>query len=260
MRGRLLAAGLAFWATSAVHAADRWEAAAYDSPDTENVLRHGVVQTHDLESAGAAADQDWMRIVCKPRHSYELSVRGLRWGCSGAGCAQLLVQNSSGTPVAAGSQGGDDVGLPDGSSLGARTAFSSNAGAVVLVRVLGWTTATAEASSYDIQLRDTTLFVPRWNNTATQTTVLVLQNTANHEMGGRISFHDADGALLTFVDVLVPQHGVHLLQTASIAALQGRSGSATIAQAPYAALVGKAVALEPATGFTFDTTIVPLPY
>jgi hypothetical protein len=57
-----------------------------------------------------------------------------------------------------------------------------------------------------------------------------------------------------------PQHGVHVLQTAQTAALQGKSGSATIAQAPYAALVGKAVALEPATGFTFDTAIVPLPY
>jgi hypothetical protein len=152
------------------------------------------------------------------------------------------------------------VRLPDDSLLGARVGWISNAGTIVLVRVAGVPALTAEASVYEIQLLDTTLFVPRWNNTATQTTVLVLQNTANHEMFGTVSFHDAAGVLLTTVDVSVPQHGVHLLQTASVPALQGKSGSATISQAPYAALVGKAVALEPATGFAFDTAIVPVPY
>jgi hypothetical protein len=244
---------------STATAADRWEAANDDTPETENVLRHGATQTHDLESTGGIADQDFMRVVSKPRHSYEASVRGLRWMC-GAGCASLFVQTASGTPVAAGSQGGDDVRLPDDSLLGARVGWISNAGTNVLVRVTGMSPATAESSTYDIQLRDTTLFVPRWNNTASQTTVLVLQNTQNHPMFGTISFHAADGALLTTVDVSVPQHGVHILQTASIPALQNQSGSATIAQAPYAALVGKAVALEPATGFTFDTAIVPIPY
>lgn len=39
-----------------------------------------------------------------------------------------------------------------------------------------------------------------------------------------------------------------------------QSGSATIAQAPYPGMAGKAVALEPATGFTLDTAIVSLPY
>ena len=40
--------------------------------------------------------------------------------------------------------------------------------------------------------------------------------------------------------------------------LAGQSGTVTIASnAPYGALAGKVVALEPATGFSFDS---PLPY
>jgi hypothetical protein len=60
--------------------------------------------------------------------------------------------------------------------------------------------------------------------------------------------------------VVVPQQGVQVLATGSIPALAGRSGSAQIAQlGGYAALAGKAVALEPATGFTFDTLVTPVP-
>ena len=258
MRTQVLAVVLAVSATASVRAADRWEAAADDTADTENVLRHGAVQAHDLESTGGVADHDFIRVVSKARHSYDARVSGLRWMC--AACPALFVQTASGTPIGFGSVGGDDVVLPDNSLLGARVGWISNGGAVVLLRVSGLPGLTAAGSSYDIQLRDTTLFLPRWNNTASQTTVLVLQNTMNHQMFATVSFHDAAGVLLTTVDVTVPQHGVQVLPTAAIAALQGQSGSATIAQAPYAAIVGKAVALEPATGFTFDTAIVPLPY
>jgi hypothetical protein len=60
--------------------------------------------------------------------------------------------------------------------------------------------------------------------------------------------------------VNVPQFGVQVIQTASNPALSGGSGSALIAQlGGYGALAGKAVALEPATGFTFDTAITPVP-
>jgi hypothetical protein len=53
---------------------------------------------------------------------------------------------------------------------------------------------------------------------------------------------------------------VQVIPTGSVAALVGRSGSAQIAQlGGYAALAGKAVALEPATGFTFDTPVMPVP-
>ena len=57
----------------------------------------------------------------------------------------------------------------------------------------------------------------------------------------------------------VPPRGLQVLPVASIGELAGLSGSAAVAHlGGYAALTGKAVALEPATGFTFDTTIAPL--
>jgi hypothetical protein len=56
----------------------------------------------------------------------------------------------------------------------------------------------------------------------------------------------------------VLEHGVTVLNTGTVPALAGNSGSATIAQlGGYGALTGKAVAVEPATGFTFDTAITP---
>jgi hypothetical protein len=46
----------------------------------------------------------------------------------------------------------------------------------------------------------------------------------------------------------------------SLSALAGRSGSVTLTHdGPYAGLSGKVVALEPATGYSFDTALLPRP-
>jgi hypothetical protein len=48
------------------------------------------------------------------------------------------------------------------------------------------------------------------------------------------------------------------LNTATLPRLQGTSGSMTVSHdAPHGVLAGKAVALEPATGFTFDSPMEP---
>src|SRR6186997_2119241 len=107
MRTQVLAVVLAVCAASPARAIDRWEAAPDDTATTYNVLRHGMLQEgHDLESTGGIADQDFMRVVSKPRHSYQASVRGLRWMCPS--CPALYVQHLSGTPIGAGTAGGDD--------------------------------------------------------------------------------------------------------------------------------------------------------
>jgi hypothetical protein len=50
------------------------------------------------------------------------------------------------------------------------------------------------------------------------------------------------------------------VSTGTIGALAGLSGHAQVAHtAGYGGLAGKAVALEPATGFSFDTPLVPIP-
>jgi hypothetical protein len=114
--------------------------------------------------------------------------------------------------------------------------------------------------TYDVEFYDTTLFVPRWNNSATQTTIFILQNTTNTTVTGFMYFHDASGNLLASVPVNVVEGGVQILNTAGVSGLVGHAGSAWIAQlGGYGALAGKAVAVEPATGFTFDTAITPVP-
>jgi hypothetical protein len=51
-----------------------------------------------------------------------------------------------------------------------------------------------------------------------------------------------------------------VLGTAGIPALAGASGAVTIVHdAPFGALAGKAVALEPASGFSFDSPMLSRP-
>jgi hypothetical protein len=102
--------------------------------------------------------------------------------------------------------------------------------------------------------------VPRFNNGGTQTTVLVLQNTTGRPLAGTIAFHSAGGGLLHTEPLVVVAHGTQVFNSASAPALAGQSGSVVIAHdGPYGAVAGKAVALEPATGFVFDTQLTVVP-
>ena len=59
----------------------------------------------------------------------------------------------------------------------------------------------------------------------------------------------------------MPAYGVNVVNTGSLPALAGLSGSAQISHdAGFGELAGKAVALEPSTGFTFDTVMATIPY
>jgi hypothetical protein len=54
---------------------------------------------------------------------------------------------------------------------------------------------------------------------------------------------------------------VNVINTGALPALAGLSGSAQVSHdAGFGELTGRAVALEPSTGFTFDTVMSPIPY
>ena len=250
-------------ASGAAHADDPWETLRDNVPaQTMNALRHGVAQHgHDLQGTAASPDVDYLRIVTKERHSYEARVTGLYWdsGCSGPPCPRFDRTTLTGTVLTAGTVLTDDVDRGQ-DALGMTVRWIAAAGAEEMLRTRGDELIALGAQLYDVVFYDTTLFVPRWNNTSTQTTVLVLQNTTSAPVTGTVSFHSAAGVLLATAPVSAPPHGVQVIATASVAGLAGQSGSAEIAQlGGYGALVGKAVALEPATGFTFDTPVLPLP-
>jgi hypothetical protein len=260
----------AFWMITAVllgraapvRAVDVWESPSPsdDTSATSNILRPGVVQgPHDLQGTPPAADQDWMRVVLKQGHSYQARVTGGAWRQLALPSLPTFdLVDQAGTVLIGGSLGSEDI--DHGSdSIGRTVSFTASNNANVFLRASASTAVPTSDEVYYVSFHDTTLLVPRWNNTSTQTTVLLLQNTTNAPVGGTVRFQDATGAPLLIVGVNVPRNGVQVLSTSAFPALAGKSGSAEIAQnGGYGALAGKAVALESATGFTFDTPIQPV--
>jgi hypothetical protein len=88
--------------------------------------------------------------------------------------------------------------------------------------------------------------------------VLVVQNRTLSTVAGHVWFRATAGTLLASQPISIPPQAVVTLNTASVA--PSSSGSLAISHdGPYGALSGKAVAVEPATGFTFDTPLLPRP-
>jgi hypothetical protein len=246
------------------YAADPWENLNDDSSITVNLMRHGDRQTHDLEGAPPAYDQDWIRVYAQARHSYEARVTGNYWDmdCLTAPCPEFARVNSGGSVLSGGAPTADDV--PNAAvffSIGQTVRWTAAADAAEFLRVTGDQITPLGPRPYSVVFRDTTLLVPRWNSSGTQTTVVVLQNGQRDAITGSIHFYSATGALVQSVGIVVPPYGVQVLSTGSLPALAGLSGSAQISHdAGFGGLTGKAVALEPSTGFTFDTAIAPIPY
>jgi hypothetical protein len=111
---------------------------------------------------------------------------------------------------------------------------------------------------YRVRSFDTTCAVPRFNNVTGQATVLLLQNASAMAFSGTIDFWDATGALRASVPFALAPRGTLVHNTALT--VPDLSGSITIMhEGGYGDLSGKAVSIEPATGFTFDTPLVPRP-
>jgi hypothetical protein len=252
---------MALAVASAAFATDRYESVlgAGFSDDTVGTfleLLHGRIRTHDLQDVGGA-DVDWSFVQETLNHSYEATVMNtaLRFSSAPAsGKATMNHCDATGAILTPGTP----LNVYDGAFAARWIATSSTYN---YIRITGFAGLGAD-SGYDIQLRDTTYSIPRWNNSGSQTTVFLIANTTNTEVTGSIFFYGSGGALLVSPEPLsVLPHGLRVVSTASIPGLAGLSGSAQIAHTGgYGALSGKAVSLEPATGFTFDTVMTPVPY
>lgn len=240
---------------------DRWEivngfGVSDDGVPTNNGLTHGTTQFHDLQGG---PDNDVGFVFQRPYRSYEARIVDTQhcWNSAGGGgCSTFNRIDNLGTIV----QGG---ALFDGVDLNGITLRWETTAAPAQYT---WTRATGTGggfdTQYEIQFYDTTYLVPRWNNGSTQTTVLLIQAAQGRAVGGSIHFFNGSGTWLATAPLSVPATGLQVVSTAAISALVGQSGSAVITHTGgYAALAGKAVALEPGTGFSFDTVIseIPLP-
>ena len=266
MRRLLTAVALTVCLCGSLRAHDKWELGTGgndDSASTPNSPVHGRAQTHDLEGSGSPPDEDWYRLPTRARQSYEARLYS----------ASVYVAMAGGIPICqagfcASFQRVEDTGAvlqtasaTEGESHLPVLRWVAAANGREYLRVRGGTgTAWTANDEYTIEISNTTLFAPRFNNSATQVTVLLLQNTTQGTVAGTIDFWSAGGALLLGHPFTIAAHGVLTLNTSGLAGAAGQSGALSIAHdGGYAALTGKAVALEPGTGFTFDTPVVPVP-
>jgi hypothetical protein len=229
---------------------------------------HGTRQNHDLEGTG---DVDYVVLDPVPRRSYEASVT-----TAGRFTADLSRRDLAdavqqwGAPLIVRS-----IRSPTGTLMNWSPHTSS---------VLNWIESgvdaertrylrvdangavhTAADSQYTLQLRETTLYCPRYNNTGGQATVLIVQRVGVQERDELVpgciwtaDFYDQAYAPYghtlngSYSGSLGP-NGMFVVATAGV--VPGTSGSIQIAHTcGYGRVQAKAVSVEPSTGFTFDTT------
>ncbi len=221
------------------------------APGDEEIA-HGTSRLAVLRE-GASVEEDLYRISQRPQASYEVVVDSTSGDIGASG---VSLSRASTTGVLQDAQ-------PVGSGPSRSLRWENLSTTVVddqYVRVASTECATdcGPEDVYRLRAYETTLSGPRFNNVGSQATIVILQNATAGPVSGHIHFRNAQGALLATESFVIQGHGVSVLATASLAALAGQSGSLTVSHdAPYGGLVGKAVSLEPATGFSFDTPLSP---
>jgi parallel beta-helix repeat protein len=215
-----------------------------DAPSlSSNELAHGTVQQADL-----LVRPDLYRIGQKPYSSYEVVVDATSGDMVPATLQRLAGDNVSvmqaATPVAV----GDTVSLSweNATSL---TVVNQH------IRVDGACAAACGADDlYRIRAFETTYSIPRFNNAGTQVTVLLLQNPAGYTINGHAWFWTSTGTLLGTHPFTLASKQTLVLNTATVAGVAGQGGAITVSHdGRYGDLAGKTVALEPSTGFSFDS-------
>jgi hypothetical protein len=217
-------------------------------------LVHGSSEVRSLAALpGPVAAEGLFHIHQAPHSSYEIVVDGTGGDLGSSGPS---LDRIDGTGVLQSS-----VPIGTGSSRSLRfqnLTFLSQDGQSVRVRSNGCTTACGPEAVYRIRAYDTTYRVARFNNSGTQVSVLVLQNTSTDTINLTVWYWDAQGGAVGSQPVTLGPTQTVALNTASVVPAAG--GSITVSNdGRYGALEGKAVAVEPTTGFTFDTPLLPRP-
>jgi plastocyanin len=210
-------------------------------------LAHGSGMTEDL---GGAPDR--YRIGQQPYSSYEVVVDAL----AGNPALQLDRVDATGANVI---QSGSAVTPTIDMTQSLR--WQNTTASVVdteRVRVGNSTCPTSCTTNdvYRIRAYETTLAVPRFNQSGTQVSVVILQNPSNYVISGRIYYWNAAGTLLNGTGLaftLEPKQAL-IQNSGAVPGVSGTSGTVTVSHnGRYGDLAGKVVALEPATGFSFDS-------
>lgn len=249
---------------------DVWDLGSDSDNDSgsDNEILHGLDQVHDLaaRNGGTVEDVDFYAFRHGNSRSYEILVDGITGAAAGPGGLTVQLVAMDGTTVEQDSVAVSSFGVAR--SLRSYSTLPPSTGTGdfgFLVRVANPACAlTCGADDeYRIRAYDTTLTLPRFNNSNGQTTVLVLQNPTPRQVLGSIRAMSNGGADLGQFNIAIAPYGTSVTNLASVSGglLGNQSGSLFVSHtAGYGILTGKGVALEPATGFTFDTAVESIPH
>jgi uncharacterized repeat protein (TIGR01451 family) len=221
---------------------------------TEGELAHGTVVRGSLATVGGTPDEDLYHMRWQPYSSYEIVLDEASGDISGPNGPVLEMVQANGTGFV---QNSRPVGTGPARSLRFANGASNTVDHyLIAVRSSQCNTNCGADDVYRLRVWETTASVPRFNN-AGQTTVLLLQNVTNEPVNAIIHAWSPGGSLLgSHGAVTVAPRSLLVFNTGTIA--PNASGSLTIEHTGnYGGLAGKTVALEPATGFSFDS---PLSY
>jgi len=230
--------------------------------DTDNVsfemseLVHAATTTRDLRPIGGSPAEHFYWLAQQPFASYEIVVDATSGDIGPT--LQLARLAGDGTTVLQSALGSSAIGFSRSLRI-TNDSPAAKTGELIRVASGACGTGCGPDDVYRIRMRETTGRIPRFNNSATQGTVVILQNTSTETINGTMRFWRASGAPAAAQAFTLAPHGLAVVNTLAIAGLAGTSGSVTIVHdGAYGVLVGKAVALEPATGFSFDSPLSPL--
>lgn len=221
-------------------------------------LSHGARVRGDLRGVGAGEDRDDYRIFQEPYASYEV-VLDEPSGDLGSGQGPLLERiDVDGSTVV---QGGAPAGSGPARSLRwVNTVTEPVTDQTIRVRSASCGSDCGPEDVYRLRAYETTAAIPRFNNSASQVTVVVLHNRSAVPVQGALHFWAADGTLRHTQPIALAGRGAYVLNTSGVASLAGQSGTATLVHdGRLGDLAGKAIALEPATGFSFDSPLSTRP-
>jgi hypothetical protein len=241
--------------------ADVWDVSTNNDngPGTDNEITHGFSQLHDLGvQPGPVADQDWYGTFQQPFSSYEVLCDGYTGDTFIDGVTNNTLQlvNGAGTVL--------QDSVPYGAGFARSIRFANDTATPVAfsqyVRVGNATCGTSctPSDQYRIRAWDTTIAVPRYNNFGGQVTVLIIQNPGENTVAGNARLWTTAGGTspVTTVPFSLAARQAAVINLASVngGVANGTSGTITItSNGRYGQLAVKSVALEPATGFSFDS-------
>lgn len=227
-------------------------------PPPRAELGHGTRLTGFVQAAEGTAG-DFYRLRQQPHSSYEVVVDATS-GDIGGITPPLLERLAADASTVL--QSAEAVGNGPSRTLRfANTTAAAIDDELVRMRTGAWPWPDGGDDIYQLRAFDTTYSVARFNNAGTQRTVLFVQNPTSRPLAMTATFWSEGGApLATHGPSTLAARGALVLDLSSVPGVAGTAGSITIVNdAPYGALAGKAVSLEPAAGYSFDTRMEPRP-